>query len=113
VDALSNYGLAFGLIIGALSAAFTFFNRQKYKTLITDIYQPGNDELRAQLATERQAKLDCEKAITEIKAKYDEQSKYVSKLENLNKRLPDFNDLSSVISNNHKEVMTVLQKRKK
>lgn len=113
MDALNSYGVAFGVITSLLAAGFTFFNRQKYKTLITDIYQPGNDELRAQLATERQAKLDCEKAAAESKVKYDEQSKYVTKLESLNKRLPDFASLAEVISNNHKEVMQALTKRKR
>lgn len=113
MNALNSYGLIFGVITSILAAGFTFFNRQKYKTLITDIYQPGNDELRAQLATERQSKLDCEKSIAEIQAKYAEQSKYVTKLESLNKRLPDFASLGEVISNNHKEVMQALTKRRR
>jgi maltodextrin utilization protein YvdJ len=108
MDALNSYGLIFGITIGVLSAAFSFFNRQRYKTLITDIYQPGNDELRSQLTNARQEKSDCEQAVTEWKTKYDEQSKYVEKLEGLNLRLPDIANLTKQISNNHTEMIVKL-----
>ena len=105
MDALNTYGLVAGLVIAVLSAGASFFNRQRYKTLITDIYQPGNDELRSQLATVRQEKEDCDKAGTEWRTKYEEQEKYIGKLEALNQRLPDFASLTEVINNNHTQVM--------
>ena len=107
MDALNTYGLIAGAALGVLSAAFTFFNRERYKTLVS-IYQQGNDELRNQLASAREEKAECEQAVTEWKTKYDEQLKYVDKIERLNLRLPDIANLTKQISNNHTEMMTKL-----
>jgi hypothetical protein len=105
MDAINNYGLIFGVVVAVLSAGFSFFNRERYKTLIKDIYQPGNDELRSQLGTARSENQELEKSCAEVTAKYDEQSKYVKKLEELNLRPTAFTELTKVISNNHKEMM--------
>ncbi len=104
MDALNTYGLIAGATLGILSAAFTFFNRERYKTLVS-IYQQGNDELRSQLASARQEKAECEQAVVEWKTKYDEQVKYVEKLEQLNLRIPAFSALAETISNNHTQMM--------
>ncbi len=105
MDALNTYGLIAGATLGVLSAAFTFFNRERYKTLVS-IYQQGNDELRSQLSSTRQEKAECEQAVVEWKTKYDEQVKYIDKLEELNLRIPAFSALAETISNNHTEMMT-------
>ena len=107
MDALNTYGLIAGATLGILSAAFTFFNRERYKTLVS-IYQQGNDELRSQLASARDEKSECEQAVTEWKTKYDEQTKYVDKLEQLNLRLPAFARLTKHMDTNHTEMMTKL-----
>lgn len=104
MDVTNTYGLVVGGVLTVLSAAFTFFNRERYKTLVT-IYQQGNDELRNQLATAREEITEREKDFAEAEAKYREQSKYVDKLERLNLRLPDYAHIAELISNNHTEVM--------
>ncbi len=107
MDALNTYGLIAGATLGILSAAFTFFNRERYKTLVS-IYQQGNDELRSQLSNARDEKAECEQSVVEWKTKYDEQVKYVEKLERLNLRLPDIAALTKQISNNHTQVIQQL-----
>ena len=107
MDALDSYGLIVGATLGVLSAAFTFFNRERYKTLVS-IYQQGNDELRSQLASTRDEKSECEQAVTEWRTKYDEQTKYVDKLEELNLRLPDFANLTKHMDTNHTQMMNKL-----
>jgi phage protein D len=109
MDVLNSYGLAVGITFGVLSGVFTFFNRQRYQTLVT-IYQQGNDELRKQIESVKAEKTDLEKDCAETNAKYVEQTKYVSKLEELNLRPSAFADLSRTISNNHKAMMTELTK---
>ncbi len=104
MDALNTYGLIAGATLGVLSAAFTFFNRERYKTLVS-IYQQGNDELRSQLASARTEKAECEQSVVEWKTKYDEQVKYVEKLEGLNLRIPDIANLTKKMSDNHTEIM--------
>lgn len=107
-DVLNTYGLAVGVTIGVLSGAFSFFNRQRYKTLITEVYQPGNDELRKQLATEKEERAECEKKITEFQSKYEEQLRTLKILQKLNDKQADFTNLTRLISNNHKEVILKL-----
>jgi hypothetical protein len=106
MNVLNAYGLAFGLTIGILAALFSFFNRQRYKTLITEVYQPGNDELRKQLATEKELRIDCEKSSLEWQAKYKEQALVIKRLERLNDKQADFAGLTKLISNNHTEMMS-------
>ncbi len=108
MDGLNQYGLAFGVTIAILSAVFSFFNRERYKTLIKDIYQPGNDELRSQLASARQENTELDKERVASEARYTEQQKRVKDLEQLNSRLPDFTSLSKTMTNNHTEVITLL-----
>lgn len=97
MDALSFSGF----ILAGCFAVFSFLNRQRYKTLITDIYQPGNDELRSQLKTEREKNIDIEKDNARLAAENNI-------LDRQNRRLPEFADLTKLMSNNHRQVMTEL-----
>lgn len=98
---MSNALTVSGYIVAVLAAIFSFLNRQRYKTLITDIYQPGNDELRAQLASEREKSSQLEKDNARLAA----ENKI---LDRQNLRLPDFANLTKLISNNHTEVIRVI-----
>ena len=108
MDALNTYGLVFGICLAVLSAAFSFFNRERYKTLIRDIYQPGNDELRNQLATTRTEKQEAERSATEWRTKSEEKDILIAELKKLNAKQADFTSLTAIISNNHKEVVSKL-----
>lgn len=108
MNAINSLIAIFGVTSIILSAGFSFFNRQRYKTLITDIYQPGNDELREQLKSAREDKAACEAESKVWKAKHEEQQKLVKSLEKFNSKQPDFAKLTALISDNHTEVVNKL-----
>lgn len=108
MDGLSGFGWVGGIIVAVLSAAFSYTYRQRYKTLVTDIYQPGNDELRQQLKSTREEKSACQAEVAEWKAKYGEQEKLIATLKNINSKQADFAGLTKLISNNHKVIMQEL-----
>jgi hypothetical protein len=104
-----GYGVA---VISGLSA---YVNRDRYKTLIEDIYKPGNQELREQLATAREECTSIKSENAALKATAKEKDRYIKHLEELNLRLPDFAELlkqgtslASQVSTNHKEIMLKL-----
>ena len=98
----------FGYGVALLSGVFAYVNRDRYKTLINDIYIPGNKELRSQLATERQATADLATAKAALTAQLKEKESHIADLKELNSKQPDFTKLTSLISNNHKEIVLKL-----
>lgn len=109
VTDIFNY-LGYG--VGALSAVFAYVNRDRYKTLISDIYIPGNTELRQQVADCRAEISELEKKNAHLAASTAEKEGTIKVLEKANSRLPDFGSLakeltllSGAINNNHTETM--------
>lgn len=105
MDALNAYGVAFGIVIGVLSAGASFFNRQKYQARI-DLLQAGNDELRSQNSDLRTERADLKADLAACQARAEEREKIIDEY----KRQPNFSKLVTIINGNHKEVMTVLTK---
>jgi hypothetical protein len=108
MDALNKFGLIFGVAIAVLSAVFSYVYKERYKTLVTDIYQPGNDELRSQLGNARTEITELEKEIDIHKTRAEERERLLTEYKEQNQRLPDFAKLTSLISNNHTEVIKEL-----
>ena len=115
MDVLNNLGIIGGSVVAVISSAFAYVNRDRYKTLIRDIYEPGNKELREQIATARTdiAELTQKNAILQTTIK--EKESYTKHLEELNSRLPDLTKLTtditalaSQMSSNHREIMKQL-----
>lgn len=104
-----------GYIVAILSAIFAYLYRGRYKTLITDIYEPGNKELREQLATARtEITVLCTKSAT-LEATNKEKNDRIEDLKEYNSKQPDFskiiaqgNTLAKQMSDNHLEVMKKL-----
>lgn len=112
MDTIANYLGYTGYAVAVISAIFAYINRDRYKTLIRDIYEPGNKELREQINSERTKVADLNSENSTIKAQLTEKENRIKDLKELNARLPDYaalseksNQVITVISNNHKEVM--------
>lgn len=104
-----------GLAVGVVSSIFAYFNRDRYRTLINDIYKPGNQELREQLATARTENADLTSQKTALQAQVNEKEKRIKDLKELNARLPDYKALkestdkvTTTLSDNHAQTMSFL-----
>lgn len=109
---VNTFGLGFGLTITVLSGIFAYTNRDRYRTLIKDIYEPGNQELRQQIITERQRSQDLTTANAQLLAQVKEKDSRITDLKELNSNLPNYtalnektNEVMSLMSNNHTIVM--------
>lgn len=100
-----NFAGYIGYGVALLSGIFAYVNRDRYKTLINDIYVPGNKELREQLATERQTTTTLSAQNSTLQAQLTEKESHITDLKELNSKQPDFTKLTTLMSNNHKEVI--------
>lgn len=114
-DFISNYGIYIGLSGMGLALAYTFVYRDRYKTLVNDIYIPGNDELRKQLADEKELNKRLEKDNSGLQASLDEKEASSREIQKLVSKLPDFSNLTSQLTElsrqsneNHKKIMIAL-----
>jgi hypothetical protein len=103
MDALSLYGLIAGIVLGILSAGATFFNKQRFEAQ-NALLQAGNDELRNQNKDLRDERTDLIAKNAEIKAICESKDIIISNL----KRQPNLTQLTKTISNNHREVITLI-----
>lgn len=110
----SSFGIV-GLAVGVLSAVFAYINRDRYKTLINDIYKPGNQELREQLASARAENVVLLSEKTALEAQRKETEDHIKDLKDLNSRLPDYaalttatNKVITTMSDNHTATMGAL-----
>lgn len=110
---LNSFGLAGGVAIALLSSVFAYINKDRYKTLINDIYLPGNQELREQLGTAREEIKELTADNAQAKAQVVEKDKFIKELKDINSKLPDYtalagaqNKVLETMSNNHTEVMS-------
>lgn len=115
MDALSSYLGYIGYAVAVISAVFAYINRDRYKTLINDIYKPGNQELREQLATARQEIVLITQEKTTSQAQNEEKDRRIKDLKELNSQLPDYTALTeatnrviTTLSDNHKKTMGAL-----
>lgn len=115
---ITNYGIFVGVIGMVLALGYTFLYRDRYKTLINDIYIPGNDELRKQLADRDKEIKDLEKDNAALQAQVDEKEASSRQIQKLVSKLPDFSsltdkltDLSKQTNENHKQVMLALTEK--
>lgn len=102
-----------GYAIAVIAGVFSYINRDRYKTLINDIYKPGNQELREQLATARSEITDLASQNSTLKAQNTEKDNRVKDLKELNSQLPNYgaltkatNQVITTLSDNHKEIMS-------
>lgn len=110
-DSLGYIGYAIAVIAGV----FSYINRDRYKTLINDIYKPGNQELREQLATARQEITDLSSQKTTLQAQVTEKDNRIKDLKELNAQLPNYGALTqatskviTTLSDNHREILSRL-----
>lgn len=108
---LDSLGYA-GYAVAVVSAVFAYVNKDRYKTLINDIYEPGNKELREQLSTARQEIVEVRADNASKDTASQKDADRIEYLEKLNNRLPSLakltaaqNNVIEVLSNNHTEVM--------
>lgn len=102
---LNTITAATGIVVGACGVIYTFLNKDRYKTQVNDIWKPGNDELRAQIAAIREENRILVADNSNMDSKIQNDKILITKLEELNSKQPDFTSLLTVMSNNHKEVM--------
>lgn len=111
---MNGFVNTFGFFAGAgaalLLAVFAFFNRDRYKTLINDIYIPGNNELREQLATAREEIKETTSENAALTATNVEKDNTIKILREANSKQPDFTKLLTTVSDNHKEIMNQVSK---
>lgn len=103
MDALNTFGLLFGAVITVLAAGATFVNKQKFEAQ-NALLQDGNDELRKQNKDLRDERTDLTAKNAALQARSDEKERTISELKNQ----PNLIDLTELISNNHKEIITTL-----
>lgn len=108
MDVFNNYGAAFGITIGVLSALLTFFNKGVIKARIKGL-QEDNDDLRKRLDDNRIERTELEKEKAALLATVREREGLIAEL----KSRPDYGGLTKIISNNHKEIMVVLSELKR
>lgn len=111
-DFIDKYGVFVGLIGMVLALAYTFAYRDRYKTLVNDIYIPGNDELRKQILDRDREIATLEKDNAVLQTALDEKeaaSRQIQKLiPNLTLLTKGITELSSQTNQNHKEIMLAL-----
>lgn len=117
-DFINHYGIVIGLTGMVLALAYTFVYRDRYKTLVNDIYIPGNDELRKQLLDRDREIKELEKDNAALQASLDEKEASSRQLQKLVSKLPDFSDLTGRLTElsrqtnqNHKEMMLALTEK--
>lgn len=117
MDNLLNSVGYVGYAVGVLSAIFAYLNRDRYKTLVNDIYEPGNSELRKQVDSLRSEVREYAAKNTALEVHNEEKDRRINDLKELNTRLPDFetltnktNEVMLKMSNNHKEIVGMLTK---
>ena len=115
MNVLPDYLGYVGYGVGIISSVFAYINRDRYKTLINDIYKPGNQELREQLATARTEITDLTSEKTTLQAQVTEKDSRIKDLKELNAQLPNYgalteatNKVITTLSNNHKQTMNRL-----
>lgn len=114
-DFTSHYGFLIGFVGMVAALVYTFVYRDRYKTLVNDIYVPGNNELRQQLADEKKYNAELEKEVARLTASNDEKETASRQIQNLIRKLPDFSaltdkltELSQKQTDNHAQVMKSL-----
>lgn len=116
---MSEFSTKYGLIIGVVGLVcgllYTFLYKDRYKTLVNDIYIPGNDELRKQLEDEKKTNTELDKENAKLQAALDEKEATARQIQNLIRKLPDFSSLteqltqlSTQTNKNHTEVMKAI-----
>ena len=106
MDALDTYGLVFGVVISVLSAAATFFNKQRFEGQIA-LLLAGNDELRGQNNDLRLERTDLKADLAACKAREEERERVLQDYKDQNFGIP-IARLTTITENNHKEIMTAL-----
>lgn len=114
-DVLTNPITIGSVVINLVLGIFAFVNRDRYKTLINDIYIPGNSELRSQLTTARDEIKELETRAARLTAQVTEKDNTIGILQEANSKQPDFTSLirastklGETVSNNHKEIMKTM-----
>lgn len=114
-DFAARYGLLIGITGLVCGLLYTFLYKDRYKTLVNDIYIPGNDELRKQLEDEKHHNIELDKENAKLQAALDEKEATARQLQNLIRKLPNFTtlteqltELSRQTNKNHTEVMKAL-----
>lgn len=114
-DFLTDYGIYIGIALLVVGVVYTFTYKDQYKSLVQDVYVPGNDELRKQVAERNDEIRELEKDNAALQAALDEKEAASRQIQNLIRKLPNFSSLtegltklSTQTNKNHTEVMQAI-----
>lgn len=114
-DFSSRYGLIIGIVGLVCGLLYTFLYKDRYKTLVNDIYIPGNDELRKQRDEAYEENKELDKQNAALQAALDEKEASSRQIQKLVSKLPDFTNLTQQLAEisrqgnaNHTQVMKQL-----